>query len=214
MLVECTLYNYKATFQKSEEVQFFVGIIILYFLGDDFPEQLPRPLCGGGASRVQGNTWSFQGCNCYFAPDRCVPNEKSRMMRPLDETSLVLAVPWTSRPLDEPSLGWVVPLTTVPWTRRPCDEASLGRCVPDLWVLKHFDRLSFCWVRLFWSTPVRSRVRKNRSGTTCPRDASSTGSLAQGPHCPRNALSMGENIQDFLLGDTSVGVTLSRHSWC
>ncbi len=82
----------------------FLREIILFFLGDDFPEQLPRPLCGGGASRVQGNTWPFQGSNVISSPTVVSPNEKSRMMRPLNEASLGRGVPWTSRPYDKPSI--------------------------------------------------------------------------------------------------------------
>jgi hypothetical protein len=56
---------------------------------------------------------------------------------------------------------------------------------------------------------------KNRSGTPFPKDASSKGRfdhkehVVQGPHGPREPFSMGQNIRDFLFGDTSVGDTLS-----
>jgi hypothetical protein len=150
---------------------------------------------------------------CYFVHDRCVPERNVS-----DDVSLGRGVPWTSRPLDEPSLGRGVPWPSrpldeaslgrgVPWTRRPLDEASLGRGVPgmrrplDDGVLKHWDRLSLCWVRVRLGVPRFSpgsgQIGEGRHG--------------QGPRRPRDALSVGRNIRDFLFGDTSIGDTLSRH---
>ncbi len=53
----------------------------------------------------QSNSAQQMRVQCYFVPDRCVPERKARMMRPLTETS----VHWTRRPMDETSHGRGVP---------------------------------------------------------------------------------------------------------
>ncbi len=51
---------------------------------------------------------------------------------------------------------------------------------------------------------LSQRVATHRSGTRCPRDASTKGSIVQGTHHPRYALSKGRKTVDFSFGDTSV----------
>ncbi len=51
---------------------------------------------------------------------------------------------------------------------------------------------------------LSQRVGTHRSGTRCPRDASTKGSIVQGTHHPRYALSKGRKTGDFSFGDTSV----------
>jgi hypothetical protein len=73
--------------------------------------------------------WSVSSCSdgaMLYCPRLVFPQTKS----------LGQCVPWTRRPLDKTSFG-----RAVLWTRRHWDDAFLRQCVPDLWDLKHWDRL-------------------------------------------------------------------------
>ncbi len=51
---------------------------------------------------------------------------------------------------------------------------------------------------------LSQRVGTHRSGTRCPRYASTKGIIVQGTYHPRDALSKGRKTRDFSFGDTSV----------
>jgi hypothetical protein len=107
--------------------------------------------------------------------------------------SLVCSVPWTTRPLDDASLGRRVPL----------DDTSLGHHVPDrcvhrvLVVTSQFSEI-YAWLCFY--SPIPS-LSKHTVKSVCPK-GSGTG---QKTLRPRDESSKGRNIEKFRSGKHRTG---------
>jgi hypothetical protein len=118
-------------------------------------------------------------------------SKKSRIMRILDESSLV-GVPWTRCPLAEASVGRSIPCTMRPW---PMGLGTLGHTALS-WVGSgrtveaqpsiHYNRISW---------PVPRCCDAVHCQDTSVRDAMSNGHIVQGTHYLRDALSKGRIVQ-------------------
>jgi hypothetical protein len=144
-----------------------------------------------GEEVVVDTNWGVQ---CYFVPDRCVPEQKARMMRPLDEASLRRRV----------SDRWVLKhffvfyffifsviystLLHLPPFRFHCvggcwdltqDSCDLGLAV------RHFNHSARSHPQ-GQNKSIRDTMYMGRifQGTLCPRDASSQGHIFHGTQHP------------------------------
>jgi hypothetical protein len=95
---------------------------------------------------------------CYFIPDRCVPEEKV-----LDVSSLGQCISWSTRPLDDAS----VRRRRVP-----------SRYVPALW-----DRLTLCWDRSGWTVAAKPGIIYWFESVWVNTNLTQTGLLRQVPRC-------------------------------